>query len=309
MSLDAGSSQLPSQEEELSSALSGASCVEGERAFAENGYLYAPKECSFDDADTMLHLLWGAYFEKHAICRERTEGWFTKTGSGIRLYGTPPPALKNSSCFAVLVERLHEAADRMFGSGTWRCGYKGHTTVFVNCPNVCGSWTVPASWHTDFPQDPADPKAKVMYAFAFLDKVEPGGGGTMLLTGSSLRAQADDMRGCCQGDGLTIAETRSHLFMEALAQESVWFKDLFGYPLHGERGYRYNCNKAISAERVQRFMVEDILSGGIRMQVVELTGMPGTIVFWDPRCLHSPSNNKNSIPRSVIRFRLDRVPT
>ncbi|CAE8630676.1 unnamed protein product, partial [Polarella glacialis] len=42
-------------------------------------------------------------------------------------------------------------------------------------------------------------------------------------------------------------------------------------------------------------------------QVVELTGSPGDLVVWDPRSLHSASSNANSVPRSVIRFRLENM--
>lgn len=280
-------------------------------AFEERGFLHVPAAFSAADAKVVSELVWELHAKKHGISQQDTSGWYTKSGSGARVYGPPPSQLKQSPPFRSLVRDLLATVDKEFGAGIWQLVARQNTTVFMNFPNICGSWTVPASWHSDFPQDPADPTAKVLYAFAFLENLHPGGGSTMILQGSSLRAQADDMQHCI-GAGITIAETRSELLMETLAETDPWFKELFG-PLAGgaknSGNYKHLCGKETSERRVSRFMADEVISGGVSMKVVELIGDAGDIVFWDPRCLHSPSNNRNSGPRLAIRFRLDRIPT
>ncbi|CAE8728620.1 unnamed protein product [Polarella glacialis] len=282
----------------------------------ELGLVHVPGAFSAQDAGMLLDLLWAGYEQRHGISRHESEGWSTKKGSGKRLYGPLPQGMHTSPSFYALIGRLHDALDGLWGEGLWRRRGKGSTTVFVNCPNSTRSWSVPIGWHTDIPVNPSDPceEAQVLYAFAFLDVVEPGGGATMLLTGSSKRAQverlkalaAEEVNFTAKGDSSWVHETRSKEFMQALAEESTWFKDLFGpNPLETPRDYRYLCSKGISEDRIRRFMLEGTESAGIPMRVVELAGQPGDIVLWDPRCLHSSSENRSSRPRSVIRFRLD----
>lgn len=279
--------------------------------FEQCGFLHVPAAFSAADAQVVSGLVWDLHAKKHGISQQDTTGWYTKSGSGARVYGPPSSQLKQSPQFKCLVKDLLATVDKEFGAGVWQLVARQNTTIFMNFPNVCGSWTVPASWHSDFPQDPADPTAKVLYAFAFLENLQPGGGATMILQGASLRAQAEDMQHCT-GAGITIAETRSELLMETLAETDPWFKELFG-PLAGgsknSGNYKHLCAKETSERRVRSFMSDEILSGGVPMKVVELIGDAGDIVFWDPRCLHSPSNNRNSCPRIAIRFRLDRVPS
>jgi len=242
------------------------------------------------------------------VRRDDPSGWYTKSGSGVRLYGALTKTLKESIALAMLVRRLHAEMDATFGAEVYRCKKNKHRTIFVNCPNATQSWTVPSDWHSDMPFLASEPKLpRVLYAFAYLDQVEARGGGTMLISGSSARMRSHEMLGCW-GRASTVEETRSFRSMQRLCQENEWFENLIGPQPLGKTGdYRLNCSAAVCAERVQRFMIEGTISGGVPMRVIELTGAPGDIDLWDPRCLHSQSNNARDRPRSCIRFRLERV--
>lgn len=274
--------------------------------FEQRGFVKLPG-VSPEQAQSMLDLLWVHYAQKHGVRRDDPKGTLTRRGCGIRLYGPVPHELAASEGFQDLLTKIHKEVDAAFGHGL-KSYRTTNRTVFVNFPNYAGdSWTVPGNWHTDVPFDPSDPQPSVIYAFAFLDHCEPCGGGTMLLAGSSMRAQMPDMESTW-GTKANVDETRSKALMETLSREDLWFASLFGpRPLYNSHDFRYLCNKATAAERIQRFMKEGIVSAGIPMRVIELTGAPGDIVLWDPRCLHSQSNNVSSRPRSAIRFRLDRA--
>jgi len=136
----------------------------------------------------------------------------------------------------------------------------------------------------------------------------------MMIAGASQRALATDRKESWiswrrkANSAPAIVDMSSRHFMEALAKEDGWFEDLFGPCPQGQSiDYRHLCSKATSTERVRRFMTQGTISAGIPLRVVELTGAPGDIIIWDPRCLHSASNNVSSRPRSVIKFRLDRT--
>jgi len=269
--------------------------------------VHLPSVFSAEDARTILDLLWQDYEKKHAVSRFSSEGWFTKSGSGKRLYGPPATEIKSSDSYKSMVACMHAAVDEVLGPDVWRISGRGNTTVFVNCPNKTDSWTVPVGWHTDMPSNREDTRPTVIYAFTFLDQLEPRGGSTMILAGASRRAQLDDVAHLWDA-GKAVAETRSRQFMEALAAEDEWFADLFGpNPLCSVSDYRYLCNPDTAAQRVQRFMQDGTYSVGIPMRVTELLGNPGDVVLWDPRCLHASSNNVSHRPRSAIRFRYDRA--
>lgn len=273
----------------------------------ENGFVHLPRVFPAEDARSILDMLWQDYDQKHAVSRFNPRGWFTKTGSGKRLYGPPATKIKMSDSYKHMVACMHAAVEEVLAPDAWRMGGKGNTTVFVNCPNKTNSWTVPVGWHTDMPLNREDTRPSVIYAFTLLDQLEPQGGSTMILSGASRRAQLDDVAHFWSA-GNAVVETRSRRFMEALVEEDEWFADLFGpKPLCSVSDYRYLCNPEIAAKRVQRFMEDGTNSAGVPMRVTELLGSAGDVVLWDPRCLHSSSNNVRNRPRSVIRFRYDRA--
>lgn len=190
-------------------------------------------------------------------------------------------------------------------------------TPALNFPMPEQYWTVPhISWHLDIPGWAAETPSWMLYAFVFLDHVRAGGGGMVLLAGSHrharklayangrtqeslLLAYASHIRSA-KNRGLPVdleilpqpsstGVLTSKEYKRAAGIRNSWMKDLMqkiGNP----------------DERVRRFMTEEIETDGIPLRVVELTGEPGDVVLWDPRCLHALAPNVADRPRFMLRL-------
>lgn len=259
------------------------------QAFEDEGYVRFPRFFPAEVARVLLELVWEDYSQRYGVSYDDPAGWSTKKGKEVRLYGPPAPEVRESLAYKAVVDKLHEAADSMLGQGVWRS--RGRTTLFVNCPNPAGDWTLPSGWHTDVDGFPADAMPNFIYVFAFLDLLERHGGSTVLLAGSSRRARAME----------APVPQGGQSFVESLAKEDPRFEALFAVA-EGAGPLEQN-----SDEFEKCLVTEGVRSSGVLLKMVELTGGPGDLVFWDPRGLHSASANARDRPRTVIRFRLERV--
>lgn len=265
----------------------------------DQGFVHVPCAIPLESAREMLDTLWEAYEDKYGVSRDDSKGWVTKKGMDVRLYGTPPRALVESHHYKMLVAKMQEQVDDMFGVGAWRV--RGKATVFVNCPNPAKGWIVPSGWHTDVGVDPSyHGPPDFIYAFAFLDHLDPRGGATMLVAGSTQRLLK--MTGAVPKGGVDLKEL--------LVKKCDWFVDLFGpldgCDLAGEQDDLIDLRSS-DGEIARRLMDEGIVSDGVLLRVVELIGAPGDFILWDPRALHSASSNVASRPRSVLRLRIERA--
>lgn len=261
----------------------------------DEGFVRFPGAFQESDAKVLLGSLWQDYAERHGVVYGEPSTWLAKKPRELRLYGKPPHSLKGTIEYILLESHLNDIADHMFGEGVYRS--VGKTSLFVNCPARDGKWSTPSGWHADIDISPSDsegPRPDFFYAFAFLDVLEPHGGATVLLTRSARRARASGQ----------IFTQQGKLFIEALANENADFKALFRSPGPEVAG---GCAQDSSDECERRFKDDGVESGGCLLKLVELTGSPGDITIWDPCSLHSASSNFSDRPRSVIRFRLERM--
>ena len=139
-----------------------------------------------------------------------------------------------------------------------------------------GKWDVPRSiWHLDMPRSAAiGPPGPEM--FTFLNKVEPKGGGTLVLAGSHRL--------------LNDVEYLSSKNVKKRLKRHTYFRELTGKG-DGDRS---------------RFLKEIGTIDGVSVKVVELTGDPGDVYFVDLRILHSLGANVSNQPRMMIAQRMPR---
>ena len=139
-----------------------------------------------------------------------------------------------------------------------------------------GEWEVPRSiWHLDIPRSRSiGPPGPEM--FTFLNKVEPKGGGTLLLAGSHRL--------------LNDVDYLSSKGVKRKLKRHAYFRELTGKG-DGDRS---------------RFMEEVGNIDGVPVKVVELTGGPGDVYFVDLRLLHSLGANTSDQPRMMIAQRMPR---
>jgi ectoine hydroxylase-related dioxygenase (phytanoyl-CoA dioxygenase family) len=138
---------------------------------------------------------------------------------------------------------------------------------------AAGAWTLPhLNWHQDIPRMPEEGPPGVQ-VFAMLDTVEPGGGGTLAVTGShrlvnvGVRISSSDLR----------KRLRREPYFAALMSDGT-------------------------ADRM-RFMREAGHVGDVELHVVEMAGEPGDVYFMDMRLLHTVAPNTRRIPRLMLTER------
>lgn len=145
--------------------------------------------------------------------------------------------------------------------------------LLFTLPNAT-TWILPhQNWHLDLPRLPGGDIPGVQI-FAFLEKVEAGGGGTLAVTGSHRLLNQKGVR-------LRSADLRKQLKRERYFAELMADK---------------------TADRL-RFMREVGHVGNVALQVVELTGEPGDVYFMDLRVLHTAAPNTRPIPRLMLTQR------
>ena len=139
-----------------------------------------------------------------------------------------------------------------------------------------GEWEVPRSiWHLDIPRSRSiGPPGPEM--FTFLNKVEPKGGGTLLLAGSHRL--------------LNDVDYLSSKGVKRKLKRHAYFRELTGKG-DGDRS---------------RFLEEIGDIDNVPVKVVELTGDPGDVYFVDLRLLHSLGANTSDQPRMMIAQRMPR---
>lgn len=139
-----------------------------------------------------------------------------------------------------------------------------------------GKWEVPRSiWHLDMPRSRSiGPPGPEM--FTFLNKVEPKGGGTLILAGSHRL--------------LNDVDYLSSKGVKRKLKRHAYFRELTGKG-DGDRS---------------RFLEEIGYIDNVPVKVVELTGDPGDVYFIDLRLLHSLGANTSDQPRMMIAQRMPR---
>lgn len=147
-----------------------------------------------------------------------------------------------------------------------------HPALLFTLPNAT-TWTLPHKhWHLDMPRLPAGGVPGVQI-FALLETVEPGGGGTLAVTGSH--------RLLNEGVRISSADLRKRL------NEERYFAELM----------------ANQTDDRLRFMREVGHVGDVELQVAEMVGEAGDVYFMDLRMLHTISPNTRQIPRIMLTQR------
>ncbi len=146
------------------------------------------------------------------------------------------------------------------------------TGLLCTLPNA-STWTVPhQNWHQDFPRFP-DSGCPGVQMFAVLEKLEAGGGGTLVVAGSHRLLNL--------GVRMSSSDLRKQLKREAYFAEVMSNKP-------GDR---------------MRLLREPGTVDGVEQQVVELTGEAGDVYFMDLRVLHTVAPNSLEVPRLMLTHR------
>ena len=170
---------------------------------------------------------------------------------------------------------VRTAVERLGGGGPFDRKVYPRPQILASLPNA-GPWALPNGWHVDAPRL-ASRNSPGLQLFAFLEPVEPAGGGTLVVAGSH--------RLLNQGRHLKVKA------ITAALRPEPFFRDLF------EGRSRAATTTDLPAGRVD----------GVPLNVMELTGQPGDAWLMDLRVLHAAAPNASDRPRLMITHRF--VPT
>jgi len=150
-------------------------------------------------------------------------------------------------------------------------------TQFLFTPPNAHQWRLPHSmWHIDFPRT-GDVGWAGVQVFTFLQRLEPGGGGSVMVAGSHQ---------LLNDAGIIPSKT----FRRRLARAEY---------------FRALMDKNDSDR--QRFLKEVAYINDTPLKVVELIGEPGDVYIADLRLLHSVAPNTANLPRMMVTQRLLRA--
>jgi hypothetical protein len=244
---------------------SGALTADQRDEFCTAGLLRIEGAFSREAAEAMCDRVWDFLASRDGILRGERSTWTIEKPAGFQ------PVTRSGAFRAVSGDRLGAALDGLFGAGQWaRPRWWGRP--LVTFPGD-GPWELPArEWHFDFMPAVAGPRP--VQFFAFLSPVRPRGGGTLVLTGSH-RLVAPYL-----GEEFRMPRVRA-----ALAAHP-WLRGLWE-PGHG-------------GDRIQRYMHDGTVVGGVPLRVIELTGEPGDVVLMHSDCFHAPALNRLAEPRMML---------
>lgn len=249
--------------------------------FADRGVIRLEGAFSIESAARIQASVWNYVESKAGIRRDDPATWPTSA----------PPigwrGLDREPMLAAMAgsPMVHRALDAIFGAGGWKPPRRGARILFT-MPNE-GPWTtVDQGWHMDRGFERPTWPVFAVTLFAFFGEVGPGGGGTLLLSGSHRvveRYRADFETPPPAGKQGLLSFMRANPPLEEL--------------LRGATKPELHSGPEVVGKRL------DV--DGIPVEVVELTGSPGDVVITHMHVFHSASANTSDTPRQMFRKAVD----
>lgn len=239
--------------------------------FHAHGYVAVQGAFPREAAQVMQDEWWAELLDVHGIRREDRTTWRRVLGDLRRPKTAPSQA-------AIASARVRGVVDDLLGAGAWSLP-RDWGRPLVTFPQG-GAWDVPTGlWHWDSPLGWHGEGLTALFVVSFVGAVAPGGGGTLILSGSHRLLARHEAR-------LTPAEraAKAAPFRERFHRSHPWLMALTG-------------KAASPADRIAAFMGRATEVDGVPARVVELTGEPGDMVFCHPSIVHCIAPNCGDAPR------------
>ena len=244
-------------------------------SFRREGFIRVPAAFSEECALALRSEIWSEFEEEHGIRRDDRSSWRQPPRS-------PRRAKHHERNAELMTERFVGAISDLLGREDWtRPTNWGGFNVFFPLP--AGSrWKIPTdTWHWD-----GSPSSEGLLVITFYSEVHPGGGGTLLLSGSPRLIES--FYGSLSAEELA----RPHkVHRKLFSRWDPWLRALTGQ------------NPEPIEDRTARFMQRATNVRDISTRVVELTGHPGDAVFCSLGMLHAVAPNCSEVPRFMrVKF-------
>ncbi len=244
------------------------------QAFADRGVVRLNGAFPESDAGYMVDKIWSVLEQKFMLRRNAPETWTENQPTGFQ-------SLTRAGAFEPIVGPvLRDALDDLLGEGRWG-STEGWGAPLITFPQVGRKWDVPrAQWHIDFPARGAADELPGVRVLAFVAPVDPGGGGTVVATGTHRLVE----RLLAHGQGQT---GNSATLRASLAQSHAWLRALWS-------------GSADNRDRISHFMANGAHLDGVDVRVEELSGSIGDVILMHPWTFHAPAPNCGRKPRFMV---------
>jgi hypothetical protein len=249
--------------------------IEEINAYKADGFLKVPGLFDEEIALEIQREIWMELDEKFGIKEYSPSTWKTPLYSPRKAKYSPINKKLINDDFRTII-------DTLIGKENWKepNSWGGFLVTFPT--NDINSWSLHDKlWHWDYELFREDNHGALLI-FSFYSVVSARGGGTLLIKGSH-----------------RLLNTWKHL----LSAEQINKKHSF-HRKEIQRLHPY-LNKLTTSpedvsEHVKFFMEQETVIDKIPLQVIELTGNPGDVVFCHPRLIHAPAGiNLNDHPRMM----------
>ena len=239
--------------------------------FERDGYVVVRQAFPRADALDMEQRWWRELEDAHGIRAGDRSSWH-------QIQGDLKAAKRDRIQARILTERVSGVLDELLGPAAW-LPPRDWGRAIATFPRS-GAWELPTRlWHWDNPSDPHLDRPRGLFVVSFIGPVAPGGGGTLILSGSP--------RLVIQHDRRLSASQRRELggsVWERFGRQHPWLMALTG-------------QAPSPADRAAAFMNTGAIVDGVPLRVVELTGEPGDMVFCHPVMVHCAAPNRGTRPR------------
>lgn len=239
--------------------------------FERTGILKLEAAFSAADASAMREVVWKELAVRHGIHQDDPSTWTPRFVSGMA-------TTKRHPAFrAILGPPLRAALDDLLGAGQWH-EPRHQGQVLVTMPNA-ERWRVPHQlWHTDVGYDTPPGVLTGVKHWAFLNAVEPGGGGTVQLAGSHRLLER---------------------YVSQLPPDRREYKQVRDSFLRSHPWLRQLAAPDDDPDRNRRLMDVEADIDGLPARVVELTGQPGDVYLTHLWVMHAAAPNARPVPRMM----------
>lgn len=255
--------------------------------FERDGFVRLPAAFAREAAQAMLECVWAELERVHGLRRDRPAGWTMPFATGLQ-------AIKDDPVFEPIGGPATCAGlDALFGPGAWRRP-RQWGGIHTSFPEAAPHWTLPGEgWHFDFHLTESVRPLCGLTLFSLLDDLEPEGGGTLLVRGSHRYVE----RFASERSPAERSDFKA--MRKAVHQSDPWLAELW-------EGVR-------EPARVRSFLEHTHEADGLPLQVAELHGCAGDVVYMHPWTLHARSPNVRPTPRvvrivQILRERAESAP-
>lgn len=241
--------------------------------FRNTGFIHVPQVLDVHLVERIREEIWEELETEFGILQTDRSTWRTPPRS-------PKKAKYSQTNNRLINDRFRTLIDQLIGQDNWSepSAWGGFLVNFPDPEQT--AWNLANKlWHWDYELF-RFPELGGLLIFSFFSEVEPKGGGTLVVAGSH-RAIRNYMAGMTpQQKQWKHGEQRKH-FMKT-------------HPYF----IKLNDPDIKEIPHIEWFMDNEFAIDGIPLQVVELTGKPGDVVFCHPRLIHAPAGvNLNTSPR------------